>query len=178
MRMTISGPPGSGKTTVCRLLGERLHFEVVISGLIFRQMAKERNISLSEFGKLCEMTPENDHLLDEKMVEIARNKDDIILEGRLAAHMLSRNGISSFKVYMSADLRTRAERVAEREDMTIEEAETSIIERESCEAKRYRDYYDIDITDLNIYDLVVDTTHLSPELVVDRIVLGMEQDHV
>ena len=51
MRITISGPPGSGKTTVCKLIAERLDLKVVISGNIFRQMARESRMSLADFGR-------------------------------------------------------------------------------------------------------------------------------
>ena len=54
MRITISGPPGSGKTTVCKLLAERLHCDCLISGTVFREMAKKQGLSLSEFGALAE----------------------------------------------------------------------------------------------------------------------------
>lgn len=174
MRITISGPPGSGKTTVCKLLGERLHLEVVISGNIFRQMAKESNMSLADFGSMCEGDPEVDKKLDERMVQIAREKDDIILEGRLTAHMLARNHIPAFKVLLDADLDVRAARVAEREGGTREQRKQEIVVREECEAKRYQAFYGIDIRDRKVYDLIIDTTYQTPQQIAERICAGAE----
>jgi predicted cytidylate kinase len=169
MRITISGPPGSGKTTVCRLVAERLHLEVVISGDIFRQLARESSMSLADFGSMCEADPEVDRKLDQRMVEIARSRDDLLLEGRLTAHMLTRHGIPAFRVHMGADLDVRAARVAEREGGTKGQKNQEIVEREECEARRYLAYYDIDINDRDIYDLVIDTTNKTPEQVADLI---------
>jgi predicted cytidylate kinase len=174
MRITISGPPGSGKTTVCKLVADRLHLEVVVSGHIFRQMAKESARSLADFGRLCEEDPETDRKLDQRMVEIAQSKDDIILEGRLTAHMLTRQGIPALRVLMDADLDVRAARVAEREGGTLEQRRHEIVVREDCEAKRYRSFYDIDIRDRRVYDLIVDTTYLTPEQVAERIISAAE----
>ncbi len=174
MRITISGPPGSGKTTVCKLVADRLHLEVVVSGNIFRQMAKESSKSLADFGKMCEMDPETDKKLDQRMVEIARSKDDLDLEGRLTAHMLTRNGIPALRVLMDADLDVRAARVAEREGGTPEQRKHEIVIREDCEAKRYRTFYDIDIRDRKVYDLIIDTTYLTPEQVAESIINAAE----
>lgn len=169
MRITISGPPGSGKTTVCKLVAERLDLEIIISGNIFRQMARESRMSLADFGRMCETDPEADRMLDDRMVQIARCQDDVILEGRLTAYMLTRNDISAFRVYMDADLDVRSARVAEREGGTVEQRREEIMQREECEVRRYLKYYDIDIRDRSIYDLIVDTTFLTPSEVADRI---------
>ncbi len=174
MRLTISGPPGAGKTTVCEMLGRRLGLEVVVSGLIFRQMAREACLSLADFGKSCELNPEVDKRLDQRIVDIARERDDVLIEGRLAGYMLQRNGIPAFKVFMDADLDVRAMRVAEREGGSMEERRQEIVAREECEALRYRSYYGIDISDRSIYDLIVNTTHLAPEKVVDMIATAAE----
>ena len=66
MRITISGMIGSGKTTVCRMLGDILGYRTVISGHVFREMAKELNMSLEEFGDLAETDPKYDRLIDER----------------------------------------------------------------------------------------------------------------
>ncbi|NLI74260.1 MAG: AAA family ATPase [Euryarchaeota archaeon] len=170
MRITISGPPGSGKTTVCRILGEHLGLEIVSSGHIFRQMAEEREMSLAEFGHLCETDPEADLILDNRMVEIARNSDNICLEGRLSAHMLTRHSIEAFRVLMLADIDERSKRVVTREGGTWEQRKREIEDREASEAKRYKAYYNIDINDKDVYDLVIDTTNIPAEDVAGRII--------
>jgi predicted cytidylate kinase len=173
MRITISGPPGSGKTTVCRELSDRLGLQCIISGELFRQMAQDQGKTLAEFGLLAESDPSYDRMLDDRMVEIARDSEDILLEGRLTAHMLTRSGLEAFRVLLDADLDERCRRVSQREGIDEEVARDRIVERERCEAARYLDHYDIDIEDRTLYDLVVDTTSLPPEEVVEIILEGV-----
>lgn len=175
MRITIGGPPGSGKSTVCRMLSERLGQKCVISGEVFRSMAEEQGMTLEEFGRLAEEDPKYDRMLDQRMVRIAEEAQDIILEGRLTAHMLQCNGISASKVYLDAELEERARRVAQREGISAQEARNKIVERERSEASRYSSYYDIDISDKGVYDIIVDTTHISPEQAVEEIMQRLEE---
>ena len=167
MRITISGPIGSGKTTVCNLLSKRIGYRSVVSGNIFREMAKEHNLSLAEFGSLCERDMRYDRMLDERMVEIARDNPDIILEGRLVAYMLKKNGIPAIKFFLTADLETRAKRVVEREGQQLETALSEIKQREDSEAVRYLTYYGINIKSDDVYDVVIDTGDKTPEQIVD-----------
>jgi predicted cytidylate kinase len=169
MRITISGPPGSGKTTVCRRLSEMLSIECVISGEVFRQMAKNHDLSLAEFGELAKNDSSYDRKLDDRMLEIARENDTIILEGRLTAYMLTRHGLEAFKVYLDADMQERASRISKREEIPVEIALERIKERERCEAVRYLEYYGIDISDQSVFDLVLDTTNIPAEKVADLI---------
>jgi predicted cytidylate kinase len=175
MRITISGPIGSGKTTVCNLLSKRLGYTCVVSGNIFREMAKEHKMSLAEFGALCERDMRYDRLLDDRMVEIARDNPDIILEGRLVAYMLEKNGIPALKFFLTADLETRAKRVVEREGKQLETAMLETREREESEAVRYRSYYGINIKGDDVYDVVIDTADKTPEQIVDIMVEKVEE---
>lgn len=163
MRITISGPPGSGKTTACKMLSEALGLRSVVFGRIFRDMAAQRGLTLGEMGELAEKDPSIDKAIDSEILEIARENRDIILESRLSAYMLRRNGIGAFKVYLDASPEVRMARVGVREGETLEEACRKTRERQASEAKRYSMYYGIDINDLGVYDLVINTDDKTPE---------------
>ena len=49
-----------------------------------------------------------------------------------------------------------------------------MLEREECEAIRYSQWYGIDINDKSVYDLIVDTSDVPPEKVVDIILKKLE----
>lgn len=178
MRITISGPIGSGKTTTCTLLSQRLGVECVVSGRIFRQMAVEQGLSLSDFGRLAESDPKYDKMLDQRMVDIAMRSSDIVLEGRLVAHMLTENSIPAYRVYLDASPDVRVDRVVKREGEDREKAKADMLEREECEAVRYERFYGIDIRDKSIYDLVIDTGALTPEEIVERIIEAVSKADV
>ena len=169
MRITISGPPGSGKTTACSKLSETLGLEAVVFGKIFRELAAEQNLSLGELGAIAEKDPSIDKMIDSRILDIARANEDIILESRLSAYMCARNGIPALKIYLDASPDVRMARIGLREGETEEEARAKTIDRQRSEAKRYKMYYDIDIEDLSVYDLIVNTDELDPDQVVEKI---------
>jgi predicted cytidylate kinase len=174
MRITISGPPGSGKTTACNRLSEMLGLKAVVFGKIFRELAAEKHLSLLEFGELAEKDPSIDQAIDAKILEIARENEDIILESRLSAYMLSRNSIPAFKIYLGASPEVRMSRIGVREGQSLEDAKRETVERQASEAKRYMMYYNIDINDMSVYDLVVNTDDLDPDGVIETILKAIE----
>ena len=155
MLVTVSGPPGSGKSTTAGDLAERFDLEHVSGGDIFRQLAAERDLSLAEFNELAEADDEIDRALDRRLFEIARERDGLVLESRLAGWLAA--DYADFRFWLDAPLKVRAERVADREDKSTEVAIEETREREASESLRYQEYYDIDISDVSIYDLVVNT---------------------
>lgn len=174
MRITISGPPGSGKTTVCGKLSEALGLEAVVFGRIFRELAAEKHLTLSELGDMAEKDPSIDNMIDGRILETARSREDLILESRLSAYMLSRNGIPAFKVYLDASPEVRMQRVGVREGDTLEKATADTLDRQRSEAKRYLQWYGIDIGDLSVYDLVVNTDHMDPDQVLAAILEALD----
>ena len=172
MRITVSGPPGSGTTTLAKALSSRFDLEHVSSGDVFRSMARERDMSLAEFGRVAEEDPEIDREIDERQAEIARENDDIVLEGRLSGWMADD---ADLRVWLDAPLDVRAERVAEREEQTVEEARVEIEEREASESKRYQEIHGIDIDDLSVYDLVVDTSTWDKDGVAEITATAVER---
>lgn len=174
MIITISGPPGSGKSTVGKLLAERLGFEFISTGMVFRDMAKERKLSLPEFGELALKNHDIDKELDRRILAMAREKKKLVLEGRLAAQMLHLNGIKAFKVWIKALDETRAKRISERENKPQKQVMEEIKVREKCEYDRYKIIYDIDLNSLAVYDYEVISDELTPEQIVDDILRVME----
>ncbi len=167
--ITISGTPGSGKSTIARMLKDRLDLPYVYSGLIFRMIAEKHNMNLAEFGKYCEQHDNVDRELDDKQLEILQN-GNVIVEGRLAGWIAHLNQIPAFKIMIDADILVRAQRVVMREEGTAEQRKEEIEKREKSERNRYKRYYNIDLKDTSIYDLVVDSSDKNPDEVIEEII--------
>jgi CMP/dCMP kinase len=161
MRITVSGLPGSGTTSLSRYLAESHGFTMISAGEVFRQLAKEHNMELAEFGRLAEADPAFDRIIDARQKEIAHERDNIIVEGRLSGWMVED---ADLKVWLYAPISCRIKRIAFRDQVTDEKAAERItLEREQCEAGRYQSYYSIDIGDLSIYHLILNSEHWGVE---------------
>jgi predicted cytidylate kinase len=174
MTITISGNPGSGKSTVAELLEQKLGIRYIYSGMIFRELAENYNMTLEEFGKYCEENSDIDKELDDRQLEILKD-GNVILEGRLAGWLAHSNNISAFKVAIVADLDIRARRIVNREKGNVEKRKTEILERERSENARYKKYYNFDLKDTSIYDIVIDSGDKSPEEIVEIIIQKLER---
>ena len=153
MLLSMSGLPGSGTTTVSKLLAEHYGVDLVNAGDVFRGLAKEYGMTLAEFGALAESDASIDVKIDERQKEIANTRDDIILEGRLAGHMAEK----ALKVWIKAPIDVRVKRISGREGASFDVMLDETIRREASEAVRYKEIYEIDIEDMSVYDLVIDS---------------------
>ncbi len=161
MRITVSGLPGSGTTSLSRYLAEHHGFTMISAGEVFRQLAKEHNMELATFGRLAEEDPAFDKMIDARQKEIAQERDNIIVEGRLSGWMVDD---ADLKIWLYAPIGCRIKRIAFRDQTANEEtAEHLTLEREKCEAGRYRSYYSIDISDLSIYHMILNSQHWGVE---------------
>ncbi|MDV0446738.1 Cytidylate kinase [Methanosarcinaceae archaeon Ag5] len=172
MIITLSGLPGTGTSTVATIIKERSGMDFISSGEIFRGLAKEMNLSLAEFGVLAETDPSVDLKIDVRQQELSKTRDNLILEGRLAGHMSAAAppGKTVLRVCLKAPIETRVRRIMTREGTSSFKFEMDkTIERENSENTRYQKYYKININDLSVYDLVIDTDRLLPETIADII---------
>ncbi len=167
MQITVSGLPGSGTSTISRLLAEYYELELISSGEVFRRIAKEKGVSLSEFGAMAEKDPSIDLAIDKNQRDIVRSQDNLVLESRLAGHMAS--GVPNvLKIWIKAPLPVRVKRIQKREkSASFDEEYKKTVLREKSEALRYVNYYNIDIGDLSIYDMVIDSEKWNQYQILD-----------
>uniref|UniRef100_A0A7J3UXK0 Cytidylate kinase n=1 Tax=Candidatus Methanosuratincola petrocarbonis (ex Vanwonterghem et al. 2016) TaxID=1867261 RepID=A0A7J3UXK0_9CREN len=161
--VTISGPPGSGKSHCASRLAELYNAPHYSAGSIFRSIAKERGISVEELSRISASDPSIDREIDMRTEEYARS-GGCILEGRLVS-WFSR-GMPKLSFYLTAPFEVRVRRIAEREGIPIEEAVARTKERQEIERQRYLSIYGIDISDLSGYDFVVNTSIWGKEEIV------------
>ncbi len=172
MLLTVSGPPGSGKSTNAAVLAKRFDLEHISGGDIFRELADERGYSPVEFNELAEDDDQIDRDLDRRLQEIAIGREDILLESRLAGWLAADH--ADLKIWLDAPKNVRAERIADREDKSVARALEETRRREESEALRYNQYYNIDIGDLTIYDITVNTGRWGPKAVQTMLATTVE----
>ena len=170
MKITISGPPGSGTTTVAKLLAEKLGFKLISAGEIFRKLAAERGMTLEEFSKYAESNPDIDFYIDKLQKEMAEKEDNVVVEGRLSGWMVK----DAFKVWIYASPEIRYRRIANREGKDIARVKNETKRREELEKRRYKKFYSIDLDDVSIYHLAINSEHFKPEEIVEIILKALE----
>ena len=93
-----------------------------------------------------------------------------VIESRLAGWLAHRAGLPSVRVWMRCDDDERARRVAKRDDTSQEQALLDNRERAAVEHSRYLAVYGIDLEDLSIYDLVLDSTVDKAPVLAEQII--------
>ena len=179
MIITISGKAGSGKSTVARLLSEKLGIRHYSIGDLMRAMASDKGISLIELNKLAEHDESIDMELDNRLKGLGKSKDNFVVDGRLAAFFIPN---AQVRVFLDTDDEVRAERILKdrrehEKSKDMNEMIKKIQEREDSEKKRYQQYYGIDYLDNKLYNLFIDTTELNPNEVVEKIIAFIETKH-
>jgi cytidylate kinase len=167
--VTISGLPGSGTTTVSRVVADELGLERIPGGEVFRQMAVEAGMTLAEFGEHALTHPEIDVELDRRLTQRAA-AGGCLIESRLAGWNCTQAGLHAVRVWVDADEAERARRVAGRDGTSVEQAVTDNRDRARLERTRYLEVYGFDLDDRSFYDLVLDSTSTPSTELAEQIV--------
>lgn len=172
--ITISGNIASGKSEVAKILAEDLSYEMYRASDEFRRLAREANMTLVDFNEHIESNPDIDIYVDECTKKYVAGKDNIIVDARLGFHLID----DAFDVYLKADIDMAAKRLyavskqrgREEEYSSEQEAKIGIIHREKSEVARYKERYNVDITDMSNYTCVVDTTNITSSEAAEKII--------
>lgn len=143
-----------------------------------REMADERRMTILELSRVAEDDESIDREIDERSARLAESGRSFVMDARLGWHFVP----NSVKVFLDVRPEVAATRIygagrdGERENVDIDATIQAISRRTESERERYLDYYGLDYLDGSHYDLVIDTSDLSPGEVVSRIVDHLE-DH-
>ncbi len=163
-KISLAGDLGSGKSTVAHILQQKMNAQIVSAGIIYRELATKLNLTVEQFNINNEKDKQYDTLVDDMLKSYDDKVGNYIFDSRLAFHFVP----SAVSFYLVTDGSVAAHRVfdAHRADEhfdTIEETENSLRSRRASERRRYKDYYGVDIMDMNNYDFVIDTNDKNPE---------------
>lgn len=170
-KITISGQLGSGKTTVCKILIDKLGYEFVSTGAMQRKIAEKYNMTTVELNRFSEIHKEIDEQIDNMNKEFGKKPENLIIDSRMAWHFIP----NSFKVRLTVDPDVAAERIYTDKTRTKEvyntivDARRKIEDRRNSETKRYKQLYKVELDDDENFDITVDTTNISAEEVANLI---------
>jgi predicted cytidylate kinase len=171
MIITISGSPGSGKSTVGRILAKRRGCPFISIGDLLAGIAEKKGLTLEELNRIAETEDWVDKARDDELVRFGKEHKDAVIDARLGWFFLP----ESLKIFITVDPRIGAERVFR--DQRADEARKESIEdtmkmqkeRQERDRKRYIHYYGADMLDMENYDLVLDSTGRTPHELADEI---------
>ena len=170
--ITITGALGSGKSTVAHMLSEKLGYIYYSTGSAQRHIAEQMGLTIMELNELETRDPSIDEKVDSVFKKMNSDGKSYVVDSRLAWHFMP----NSFKVKLVTDEHTAAVRImndptrtGERHYETIEDARQAIVDRRKMEVSRFLSTYHVDIENNKSFDLILNTTFLTPERVCEEI---------
>ncbi len=165
-KITISGRACTGKTTLFWELQECLNWPTFSTSQFFRDYARTHKLKL-------DLAQEQEKKLTIKTDLRAKNlleKDiNIIVEGWMAGVMADEiKGV--LRIFLTASDKIRIKRYAERENISLAEAKKRLKSREESWLKKLAEIYPhVDAFDPKHYNLIIDTTHLTPSQTLNKV---------
>ena len=170
--ITITGELGSGKSTVAKLLAEQLDYSFFSTGDAHRMLAQQMGITTLQLNQKALTDRTIDDKIDDQIKKLAEEKTPFVIDSRLAFHFIP----SSFKVMLTVAPEVGAQRIMQAR-RSSESAYTSLQNclkantiRRKMEQERFIKLYQVDICDKKNFDLVIDTTHQTPEEIAENII--------
>ncbi|MDP3965017.1 MAG: (d)CMP kinase [bacterium] len=187
MIISISGKPGSGKSSVAQAIAEHFGLERFYMGQLWREKSREKGLTLLEGEIQGESDETVDKEIDEYQRKLGQTRDNFVIEGRTSFYFIPH----SYKIYLDVDVKEGAKRIwhdlkvnkherNEDKDLdTIEKVELSVRRRIQSYALRYKKFYNIqNADDPKHYDYVLDTTRLGKEEVIRQVIEHIQNNVV
>ena len=179
----ISGMAGTGKSTLSKRLAKKYKLGYYSGGDALKELAKDQGYNSSSRGwwespqglsflEKREKNLEFDKAVDDKLLDYAQ-QGCVLLDSWTMPWLLK----TGFKIWLVASVEKRAERIAKRDKISIDEALRVLKEKEARTKAIYKKLYGFTLgEDFEPFNLVLDTDVLNAEGVFQ--VLCMVMDNV
>ncbi len=175
IKITVSGPPGSGTSTLVQKLATNYSWQSLNGGDIFRSEAKRRGLTVGEFSDLCKEDLDVDRSLDSVLKkEIGGTNGPEIVESRLSGWWAHLMDIDCLRVWVNVSPEECARRIQNREGGDFSSQLQISQQRQMDDKERYRILYDIDLDDMSPYSLIINADGIDAEAVYSLVVNCLE----
>ena len=163
-KITLSGEVASGKSTVGKILAEKLNYKFVSIGNRTREFAESKGLDIVQFQKECLNDANIDKLIDKQFSEECNASENLIIDYRLGYKFIS----NSYHIFLKISETSAIERL--KKANRYNETHLTISDRNNTFRNQFQNSYGIDYTDLSNYDLVIDVDKfLSAEEIAETI---------
>ena len=172
MKITIAGKAGSGKTSVAETVAKRLGYKHYSAGDLRGRMAMDMGITIDELNEIGKKESWTDTKIDEQSKKIGETEDNFVMDTWLGFHFIP----DSLKIFLDVSLGEGARRIFldqrpdEKKQDSIEGVKEMIKKRQEENRVRWKKRYRVDYLDMANYDFVLDTTGLTKEEVIQKVI--------
>jgi cytidylate kinase len=186
MVICICGMAGSGKSTLAKKLAEKYELKYCSGGDVLKALAIEEGYKPlkrgwweteegTRFLKKREENPKFDEKVDKKLLELAK-QGNLVLDSWTMPWLLKKG----FKIWLETSLEKRAERIANRDGISVKEALEALRNKEERTKAIYKKLYGFSLgEDFKPFHLILDTDNLKVEevfqvlcTVIDNIIVN------
>ncbi len=167
--IALSGLIASGTTTAAKTLSQKLNLEYHSAGDFFRKYMKDHNIPLPQKEKIPN---DVEREVDEKLTNLLASEKAVIVDGLYSGYF-ARNMKHVLKVLITADEEVRIERALARADGETAE---DVKKRDLAHDAKFRKLYASEnCLDPKFFDLIIDTTDISQQDTLMRIIQAFSE---
>ena len=107
------------------------------------------------------------------LIRAAHEHDNVVVMGR-GGQMVLHDAPDVFHVRLVAPIELRIQRVQQSTGMTADAARARVSQRDQASAEYVKRFYDVDAADPLLYDMVINTSKMTPAAAADLIIKALD----